>query len=404
MARRGEPGRALSISLVSSSIGGLFGVAALMFLATMLKDIIYMLTDPEITVITAFGLVGIANIGSKNAPKSLISVLLGLLLGTIGLDPFSGEPRFTFGFYSLYDGFALVPVVIGLYAVTRVFETLTSGKTSERRGVENNNLKIRPAKGDIKKSLPYILFGSIIGTVVGIIPGLGGGPATVFAYNTAKGFKNNSETFGTGDPRGIAVGESANNAVVGGALIPFLTMGIAGSGSIAVAGSALIMHGIEPGATLMKNNPDLVYGLMWGLLCGCFLMFIFGILATSIFAKFLVIPDSLMAPILLFFTFAGAYVTRYFGMDIWMAIGVGVVAYFGVKLGYSPTNFIVAFILAKIFENSVRRSLFLSQGSWTIFLRSRICLTFIALIILVVAGSIMRNVKRLRATRNRANG
>ncbi|WP_236860336.1 tripartite tricarboxylate transporter permease [Candidatus Formimonas warabiya] len=397
MARRGEPGRALAISLTSSTVGGFFGVAALMFLTVSLMPLIYKLTDPEITCITAFGLLSIVCLNTQSGTKSLLSILLGLLVCTIGVDPFSGEPRFTFGAHVLDDGFSLVPVIIGLYAIPRIIESLVDKQEREQLIVDKSQLKFNFKKGDFRNCLPVMLLGSTIGTLTSLIPGLGTGPTTVFTYNICKSMKKHKDTFGTGDPRGIACVEAANNACVGGHLIPYLTMGIAGSGSIALIGGALVMHGIAPGATLMKNNPELVYGVMWGVLCSVILMFLFGIFSTRIFARIMNIPDTLMAPLLIFFSFAGSYVTRYMSIDIWICLGIGIAAYFAIKAGYSQTNFVVAFVLAKVFENSLRRSLYISHGDWSIFLTRKVCLVFVILMVGFVVLSVVRGIRSRRA-------
>lgn len=388
MAKNGQPGRALGISLTASTVGGLFGVAVLMFATSMVAKIVYSLTDPELTTIAVFGLMSIAYIGSKDIPKTLISVLIGLLLGTVGIDPFTAAPRFTMGNYNLYDGFAIVPVVIGLYAVPQILKMCSSANPSERIVLQTKDMNTHLEKGDFIKSLPAMIYGATIGAIIGIIPGLGGGPATFLSYNTLKSFGKNKETFGTGDPRGIAVCESANNAVVGGALLPFLTMGIAGSPAVAIVGSAFIQQGIEPGISLMRNSPNLVYGIMWGLLIGTIMMFVFGKFTTSLFARLLVIPNSLMAPVLMFFVLAGTFVSRYLAADVWIALIIGVIAFFASKLNFNLPCIIVSLVLSDILESSFRRSLILSKGDWSIFVRDGICITFIALTVIMI-GSIL---------------
>lgn len=397
MAKKGQPGRALGLSLTASTIGGIFGVLVLMFATSLVAKIVYSLTDPELTTIALFGVLSIAYIGSKNIPKTLMSVLIGLLIGTVGIDPLTAAPRFTMGNYNLYDGFALVPVVIGLYAVPSVFNMLSAKNTSERVKIENKDLNTHLEKGDFIKCFPSMLYGGIIGAIIGIIPGLGGGPATFLSYNTLKSFGNNKKTFGTGDPKGITVCESANNAVVGGALLPFLTLGIAGSPAVAVVGSAFIQQGLEPGVTLMRNSPELVYGIMWGLLIGCVLMYIFGRLMTSLFARLLVIPNSLMAPLLSFFILTGAYASRYLPADVWIAIIIGVLAFFASKLGFSLPCIIVSLVLSDILETSFRRSLILSKGDWGIFIRDGICIAFLGLSVVVIATILIGNYKKVKA-------
>ncbi len=396
MAKKGQPGRALGLSLTASTVGGIFGVLVLMFGTSLVSAIVYNLTDPELTTIALFGVLSIAYIGSKDVPKTLMSVLIGLLIGTVGIDPFTAAPRFTMGNYNLYDGFALVPVVIGLYAVPSILNMLSAKETSKRVKLESKDLNTHLEKGDFKKCFPSMMYGGIIGAIIGIIPGLGGGPATFLSYNTLKSRGKNKETFGTGDPRGITVCESANNAVVGGALLPFLTLGIAGSPAVAVVGSAFIQQGIEPGVALMRSTPELVYGIMWGLLFGCVMMYIFGKLATSLFARLLVIPNSLMAPLLTFFVLTGAFVSRYLPADVWIALIIGVIAFFISKLGFSLPCIIVSLVLSEILEGSFRRSLILSKGDWSIFVRDGICLFFIGLSVAVVGGILISNARKAR--------
>ena len=234
LARRGEPGRALSISLTSSTVGGFIGAMALMFFTIMLMPLIYKLTDPEIACITAFGLLTLVCLNTSDGLKGILSILMGLLLATVGNDVFTGEPRFTFGVRSLLDGFSLIPVLIGVYAIPRIISTVVEKQKRVNSEIDPSKLKFHMSKEDLKSCFAGTMLGGVIGTLVGIIPGMGAGPATVFTYNIYKGVGENEKTFGTGDPKGIACVESANNACVGGALIPHLTMGIAGSGSVAV--------------------------------------------------------------------------------------------------------------------------------------------------------------------------
>ena len=383
MAKAGHPGKAVAYSLFSSTIGGLFGRVVLAFLTVPLARVCLSFGDPELFLIAVFGLLSVSGMSSKGGvSKTMLSILIGLLLGTIGLDTFTGVPRFCTGIPVLYDGFDLTSVIIGMFAVTEVLNMVLGDMTMHTRP-SSEDLKVKLTWEEIKYISPVMFKSSIIGTICGIIPGLGGGVAAMMAYSDAKRASKHPETFGTGEPIGIAASESANNAVVGGALLPFLTLGIPGSSTIAVISGALMMQGIQPGITLMQNHPELVYSVFVALLLSVFAMYFVGKYTNALWARVLVLPNNILAPIVLLLAIVGAYASRGNVFDVWVSLVVGVAWWFLGKVGFSRSAFILAYILAELFESGFRRSLQISHGSYSIFVSRPICVAFICLIVLV---------------------
>lgn len=396
MAQNGQPGRALGYSLYASSFGGMVGVLVLMTLTVPLAKFTYKLADPELFLIAVFGLLSITSLNEGKSFKVMSSILLGLLIGTIGLDTFTGIPRFTMGQPILYDGFDLIPMLTGLYAISEVLK-MVLGNMGQRHVENHKNLHTHISLREFAQVLPTVIKSSVIGVIFGIVPGLGGGVASWVSYTEAKRTARDPESFGKGNPHGIAASESANNAVVGGALIPFLTLGIPGSPTIAIVSTAFIIQGIQPGPSVMTNHTNLVYGIFWGLLLATIAMFIFGRYTTSLWARVLVIPDYILAPMILIISLIGAYACRMMMFDVWVAIAFGVIGFFFSKLDFSVSGFTLAFVLAYMFEGSFRRSLMVSRGSYGIFVTRPICIVLILLIAFMLLSKGIRVAKKQRA-------
>lgn len=397
MAKAGFPGKALGYSLYSSTIGGFFGVFILTTMTGPLAKIAINLSDPELFLIGILGLLSIASLGVKDVYKCLQAVLLGLFIGTVGMDLFTSSYRFTFGNIYLADGISLIALVGGLFALAEVLE-LVMDDMGKRYVTDTKDLRCHVELKEFLKLKWTILKSSIIGTVFGIVPGLGASPATWFAYTQAKRESQDPDSFGKGNPHGIAAAESANNACVGGALVPMLSLGIPGSSTVAVIMSALIVHGIQPGPHLFESAPKLVYGVYWGLFAGTICMFIFGHFTTTLWARMLVCPNYVLIPIILITMMIGNYSARYFTIDVWMGLAAGAIIFFLKRIDFPLSAFTLSFVLAKLIEDRFRRSLMLSKGSLSIFFTRPFCLVIWALIILMIYISI----KQSRKNRARA--
>lgn len=392
LAKQKSPGKALSYSLTASTIGGLFGGLMLIFLSVPLTKFALQISDPEIFLICFIGLIAVSLLSTKNKVNSMISVILGLIAGTVGLDLITGNARFTFGLPELMDGVNIIALVVGLYAIPEIFLMISSGlkkgKVQDTRRLKTG-LTFKEFKGVAKPTG----IGSIIGTFTGIFPGLGADAAAWFSYSAAKKASKHPKTFGTGNPEGIAAPESSNNASVGGGLVPLLSLGIPGTASAAIIMGAFIIQGIQPGPHLFMNQSDLVYGIFYGFLLTSIVMFIWGKFVTSMFAKVLIVPSSFLVPIILILSIVGIYASRQLSLDIWISLGIGIAMYFLRKLDFSMPSIILAFVLGPIMETSLRRSLVLSDGSYSIFFTRTYSIILVLIIVAVFIFSILRWLK-----------
>lgn len=399
IAKAGHPGRALGYSLTAAALGGIFGALVLLLLTVPLARIALRFSDPEIFLLALLGLVSVVGLGSKDIPKSIISVLLGLLLATVGMDVFTGMPRFTMGTFTLMEGLSLVALITGLFAFSEIFN-MSQGDLGKRHVTDAKNLRVHITWAEFKGVFKNIVRGSVIGTIIGIIPGLGPTVGSWIAYTEAKRTSKNPEKFGTGEPNGIVAPESASNAVVGGALLPLLTLGIPGSATVAVILVALLIHGVQPGPRVFIEQPDLIYGIIWGYLLANIAMYVIARFTTAQSARLLTIPTYALLPVVFMAALIGSYGARSGNMfDVAMALAIGCVGYFVRKLDYSFPAFILAFVLGSLLESSLRRSLMISQGSFDIFFTRTYSQIVIGLIVLVIASSVYSQWKKSRAAK-----
>lgn len=397
LAKQGKPGKALAYSLTASTIGGLVGGLALIFLSVPLVNFALSISDPEYFLIGLIGLLAVSALSSEDIMKSYISAVLGLMAGTIGMDLFTGSPRFTLGQNELMEGINLNALLVGMFAFSELFlmisNNLHSKYVSDKRG-----LKIRLTLKQIKKIFKPVSIGSVIGTIVGIIPGMGAGPAAWFAYSASKSTSKKPQAFGKGSPEGIAAPETANNAVVGGSMIPLLSLGIPGSPGVAIILGAFIIHGIQPGPQLFSTESNLVYGVMYGFLLTSVMMFIMGFFVTSFFSRALTIPTHILIPTVLAFSIIGTFSSRNLVFDLWVALIIGVITYIAIILKFSTASFILAFILSPIIEESLRRSLILSEGSYTIFITRPYSIVLLAIIAIILFITFMKRFRDRKKT------
>ncbi|MCM3761124.1 tripartite tricarboxylate transporter permease [Alkalihalobacillus oceani] len=397
MAKQGKPGEALGYSITGALIGGGIGAIILLTLSIPLSTLAIRFSDPEFFLLGVLGLVCVAGLSSKDLPKSIISVLLGLMLGMVGLDVATGSARFTFGSYALMDGISMVALLIGMFAVAEVFSML--GQNSDKKIVtDTKNLKTKITWKQFKEVRKTYIKSSFIGGFVGILPGLGAGPASWFAYTEAKRSAKNPDNFGKGEPNGIAAPESANNAAVGGALVPLTTLGIPGSPATAVILGAFLIHGITPGPNVFENQPDLVYSIFWGFLVATIAMYFIGKYTTPLFSSMLKMPAFMLSPIILFIAIMGVYASRINLFDVWIAVVVGIAAYILKKLDFSLPSIILAFILGPIIETSLRRSLLISGGNVEIFFTRTYSLVILLIIVLLIVMLVLQSVKKRKSS------
>ena len=383
MFKDGRGGEALGFSLTGSIIGGLFSVVCLVVISPLLASLAVKFGPREYLAISVFGLIVVVRVAGKSLSKGLLMGTMGIFLTTWGLDELNGTERFTFGTYHLYEGLPLVPFLVGLFAVSEVL--IGSERALQRTKFNMDSLKVKlPSLKTLSGLKDVILRSSIIGTIIGIIPGEGAAVGAFFAYSEAKRRSKTPEAYGTGIPEGIVAPETANNATVGGALVPTLTLGVPGSPAAAVLLGALLIQGLTPGPKLFSDRPDLIYAIFIGLFVINILMMFIGLVAIRFAARLIMVPTSVIVPSVLLLSFVGIYSVSYSFFNVGVLLGAGILGYVVRKLGYSIAPLSIGFVLGPILENSLRQSLTIADGSIVEFFNTPIGLTIYAALALTI--------------------
>ena len=362
MTEKGEAGRAVGAAMSACFLGALFGVVVLTLLLPVLREVVLFFGPPEFFMLAILALSFIAVLGAQgHILKGLIAGALGLLLSFVGMDNVTGAHRFTFGLMELWDGLAMVPVLLGVFAVSEMFYLWIEGGSLARQsdGQKAGAMQRQILQGvwDTLSRWKLVLRCSAIGTAIGLIPGLGSGPAAFLAYGHAKQTSKTPELFGTGIVEGVIGPESANDAVEGGALASTLAFGIPGSSSMAILISALIILGVEPGPELMTQNIDLVFLMIWTVVLGNLVGTLLGVVVANPLARVTFLRGEVLVPILLVIILAGAYVVHGSMFDVLVAVGFGGVGFAMKKLDYSRPAFIIGFVLGLMVEKNLYLSL-----------------------------------------------
>lgn len=389
LSQKGMAQKALTVSILSCSIGGAISVLVLIFVAPHLANFALKFSAPESFALALFGLSIVSSIAGSSIVKGLMAGVLGLLVATIGMDPIGGFPRFTFEVTELSTGINFIPVMIGLFAASEAFKSI-----EDMFSVENIKVIVEKAKlkwTEFKGIIGTLLRSAGIGTFIGMVPGAGADIAAFVAYNEAKRFAKNKEEFGKGDLRGVAAPEAAGNSVTGGAMIPLLTLGIPGDAVTAVLLGALMVQGLQPGPMLFEANGPLVYTLFVGMLLANILMLVFGLVGIRLFIKVLHIPKAILTPIIIVLCVVGAYALNNSYFDVLVMFVAGVVGYFMKRAGIPASPIILGLILGPMMESNLRRALVMSQGDLSIFYTRPITLVLIILAFITLFSPIVTN-------------
>ena len=365
LARKGEAGRALGMSAVASAIGGIFSVIVLIVAAPLLARLAYQFGPPEYFALALFGLSMVAAVGGDSPAKNLLAGAAGVLLATIGLDLTTGVERFTFGVPALSDGLDFIPVLVGLFAIAELFERMA------QRGVVQDIIHLNamklPTLADFRKCGKAISLSSVIGTFIGILPALGATTAALICYNETKRWSKYKEEFGKGAIEGVAGPEAANNAAVGGAMVPTLALGIPGSTTTAIILAGLMIQGVRPGPHLFNEQPTLLYVVFGSMLFCNVLYLVLGFVFAKAFARITLIPDSYLWPAVFILSVVGAYAPNQSIVDVWVMLAFGVVGYLFRRYGFSPAPLIMGLVLGKMVEETLKQSLLIFDQDWTQF-------------------------------------
>ncbi|WP_428023734.1 tripartite tricarboxylate transporter permease [Arcobacter sp.] len=364
MAKKGEAGRALSLSAIASFVGGTLAVVLLAMFGPMLAKFAVKFNPSDYVALMVFAFASLSSLVGKNAIKSLFAALIGLTLASIGIDANTGVPRFTFDIPDILAGIDFLVVVIGLFGMAELFHLVEQ----QIRG----NLTLLPigksfvSFKDIMFVKWTILRSSLIGFFVGVLPGTGASVASAITYGTEKKLAADKGDFGNGDPRGLAAPEAANNASAGGAMVPMLTLGIPGSGTTAILLGALLLFNVQPGPLMFEQRPEIAWGLIASMFIGNFALLIINLPLVGMFAKLLTIPQQYLTPMIAVLAFIGVYSVVGNPFDLYMIIGLGLLGWILRKLEFSLAPVILGFVLGHLFEDNLRRALSISAGDWSI--------------------------------------
>jgi len=382
MARQGRAGPALGISALGSFIAGTFSVLCIMLLAPPLTSVALRFGPPEIFGLLLLGFTMVTYLTAGSKLKAVAMALLGMLLATIGLDPISAAPRFTYGSVTLGDGLGLVPMIMGLFGISEVL--LNLGQSAKREIFETRIKGLLPTREDWKRSAAPIARGSVLGFLLGILPGIGAIIPTFISYALEKRLAREPERFGKGAIEGVAGPEAANNAATGGSMIPLLTLGFAPTVVMAVLLGAFLIHGVQPGPLLIKEHPEIFWGVIASMYVGNAMLLVLNLPLIGLWVQLLRVPYGILFPLILLFCVIGVYSESGNVWDIVVMLGFGVVGLLMKRLGFEAAPLVLAFVLGRMAEESIRQSLLMSSGEFSILLTRPIAATFVAAALLVV--------------------
>ncbi|AEE92222.1 conserved membrane protein of unknown function [Tepidanaerobacter acetatoxydans Re1] len=388
MAQKGEAAKALSMATIASFVGGLVSTILLITISPILANFALRFSAPEYFALAVFGLSIIASISGDNPIKGLLSGMFGLFICTVGMDPVTSFPRFTFGKIELLNGFSVIPILIGLFAVSEALVQMES--------IFEKDITIQKFKSgivsikEIIRVLPVMLKSAVMGTFIGAIPGAGADIAAFVSYNEARRSSKNPEKFGTGILEGIAAPEAGNNGVTGGALVPLLTLGVPGDAVTSILLGALIIQGLQPGPMLFTENADIVYGLFSSMLVGNIIMLILGLTGIRLFSKVVEIPKKIIIPVILSLSIVGSFSINNSIFDVYVMLLFGIIGYFMQKAQMPTSPIILAVILGPMAESNLRKSLLLYQGSIKFLYTRPITAIFLLLSIFSIVSSYMK--------------
>ncbi len=386
MAKRGEAGRALSLSAVTSFIGGTFAVVLMTIFAPSMSAFAVKFSPADYVALMVFAFASLASLVGSNPVKTLLAAVMGLMIASIGIDANTGVMRFTLGTPDLMSGIDFLVVVIGLFGMAELFNLIESQAAGELRmiGLDKTFVSWK----DLYYTRWSTFRASIIGFIVGVLPGTGATVAAAVSYGTEKRIagEEGKLTFGNGDIRGLAAPEAANNAAAGGAMVPMLTLGIPGSGTTAILLGALLMFNITPGPMLFSQHPEIAWGLIASMYIGNVALLLINLPLVSLFVRLLTIPQQYLIPMIAVLAFIGVYSVVGNPFDLYMMIGLGVFGWLLQKLDFSLAPVILGVVLGNIFEDNLRRALSISGGDYGVLVQSgnSIVLYIMALLIVIV--------------------
>ncbi len=399
MARQGRAAKALGIAAIGSFIAGTFGVIMVTLLSPLLTTFALRFGPPEYFALIMLGFTSLSAVSGSSLSKGLTSVVIGLLLSTVGLDIMSGRPRFTFDQVWLLDGFSFLVAAIGLFGIGEILDGMLD---PAGRPIIETSLRWRnslPSSVEWLRSRGAIVRGTLIGFFVGLLPGAGSTLASFMAYSVERGASHHPEEFGKGAIEGVAAPEAANNSASAAAMIPLLTLGIPGSGTTAVLLGGFLLWGLRPGPLLFTEHPEFAWGLIASMYIGNLMLVVLNIFAIPLFASMLRVPYGIQASFVVLFAVIGAYSLDNNPVDVLIMTLFGVLGFAMKRLDYSAAGLVLGLVLGPLAERSLRQSLTLSRGDWSIFFTRPIAGVLMVIVIATLLWPLVGYTRRRRASR-----
>src|SRR5215469_484225 len=405
MAQKGRAGAALCIAAVGSWIAGTFGVVVLTVIAPPLANFALRFGPPEYVALLVLGLIFLAYMSSTSLPKTLLMASVGLLFGTIGIDNMTGHFRFSFDIPELGDGIGIVPVAVGLFGLGEILSTPAANVVGK---VMTPKLReLLPTRKEWQESAMPITRGTVLGFLIGLTPGSAHIISSFLSYAVERRFSKHPEEFGHGAVAGVAGPESANNAASTGAFVPMLALGVPTGPITAVLIAALVVHGVQVGPQLVTEHPDVFWGFVASMYVGNVMLLALNLPLVGLFVNVLRIPYAYLYPLVIMFCIIGVYTVNNSIVDVWIMLIMGLLGYALRKFGFDPAPLVLGLVIAPLFEQSLRQSLIMSNGDYTIFFQRSISLMLLALcggLLALAAVALLRKDWRGRLARAQATG
>lgn len=396
MARNGQPARALGWTLVAALVGGLLSAVAMVMLTKSVASFALRFSSPEYFAILVFGLTSVIALGSGSLANAVIGLALGLLIASVGTDPIYGAARFTFDMPIFADGIEFLVVMVGAYGVGEVLSRLERGFSSKPLATISSTKTQLPSLAEVSQVKGMLLRSTVVGHIIGIIPGAGATVAAFVAYGLESQFGRRRAQMGSGVVEGIVAPQSAATASVGGALIPLLALGIPGSGATAVILGAFMLHGIQPGPQIMMTSSAMVYTIFASIFIGIAMMCVLGYFAIRPLVKILDFPEAIVSAFVMLFCFVGALAIRSNVTDLWLMIGFGALGYLFERYKFPIAPLVLGVILGPLAEESFMNSMISFSNDWTVFFTRPIAGTVMALAILTLSLPIIGLIRNRR--------
>lgn len=394
LTQKGETGKAIGIMIACSATGGLIGTLAVVFISPLLAKVALSFGPIEYFALCFLGISVVGGVGVSSVTKGIISGVFGMFIATIGTSQLSGLQRFTFGNENLMTGFSYIPIMIGAFALSEIFQTFRNQNNGSSNSASLSG-KILSLK-DFLELKWVTIRSSVIGTIIGILPGAGATVASFFSYSVQRRLSKNSDEFGKGSIEGVAAPEAANNSAAMGSLVPLLTLGIPGGAVAAVMFGILQIHGLQPGPLLFLNNKDVIYPLLMSCFLANLLILFVGSIQARQVTKLLKIPKSILYSVIIGLTVIGAYSVNNLMFDIWVMMAFGIIGYFMKKHGYSVAALVLGLILGPILEQSFMRGMMLTHNNIFAFFHSPIATPMIICAMIIVIYPLIDFLIKLR--------